>query len=239
MSGEGGNNLAGPSPSSDWDPDGDWDSDLMEADQVYESVRRLCFPAKRPAAKAAAASQKTAKRPKLSVIKANGYTLSLETEDELGRGTYGRVVRGWKGSKRPGTGKAGIVAVKLVTVGTSNETKVQREVDLLRKLSHPNIVKLRDSFKFSKGMEQYFALVMSAAESTLEKSLPLPGNYDRFLCMLQLVNAVTWLHSKNVMHRDIKPANILRFRISASEGPDPAVSTVWRLADFYVVNPVT
>ena len=117
-------------------------------------------------------------------------------------------------------------------MSASNETHVRREVDLLRKLSHPNIVKLRDSFEFSKGIEQYVVLVMAVADSTLDKSLPMPDSYDRFLCMLQLTNAVTWLHSKDVMHRDIKPANILRLRIKASEGPDPAASTVWQLADF-------
>lgn len=167
--------------------------------------------------------------PKPSEHKVNGYVLSLREEDQLGRGSFGRVVIGWKENK--GRDPKTDLAAKLITFGAGGRTASERELHLLRKLPHLNVVRLLDSFEFAYGFEKYYALVMPIAKGTLADNLPLPNAYARKLCVLQLVNAVSFLHQNDVMHRDIKPGNILYFRVCGSEGAG-VCSNVWKLADF-------
>ncbi len=89
-------------------------------------------------------------------------------------------------------------------------SRLNREMDALCQLSHPNIVRILGKGKDEQG---HPFLVMELIHGTsLEEMLkhegPLPES--RALSLLEpLVEAVAHMHSRGVIHRDIKPSNIL------------------------------
>lgn len=106
-----------------------------------------------------------------------------------------------------------IVAIKeLNTLLTTDPNFVQRfrqEAQLQAKLIHPHIVSLHTFFE---EFGQYY-MVMEYAEGKTVKDLvrqigPVPE--QRALHILkQVLQALTYAHSKNIIHRDIKPVNII------------------------------
>jgi len=105
------------------------------------------------------------------------------------------------------------VAIKeLSSVLTTDANFVQRfrqEAQLQAKLSHPHIVGL---YSFFEEFGQYY-MVMEYAEGKTLKDLireigPIPEK--RALNILkQILDALEYAHSKNIIHRDIKPVNII------------------------------
>lgn len=84
-----------------------------------------------------------------------------------------------------------------------------REIEFLRELKHPNIIKVYDS-----GIAQgsfYFTLEYcdkGNLENMLDENAG-PLSVDESLkIMLQSLNALDYAHGKNLVHRDIKPENI-------------------------------
>lgn len=67
---------------------------------------------------------------------------AYELHEELGRGAYGRVVR----AVRRATGEE--VAVKVIAKGAKEkeDARLQVEVDILRRVRHPNLIRLYDVF---------------------------------------------------------------------------------------------
>ena len=90
-----------------------------------------------------------------------------------------------------------------------DKMRVRREIEILKKVRHPNIVQLYEVIE----TEKYFFLVMEHIQNgelsdyieTKEKL----SESDACRIFHQLVSAVAYLHSLNISHRDIKPSNIL------------------------------
>jgi len=91
--------------------------------------------------------------------------------------------------------------------------RILREVTLLRRLKHPYVVDLFDVIE-PKNLETFETIyvVLELAESDLKKviksAIHLQLKHIQ-LVVYNLICAVKYLHSANVLHRDLKPANIL------------------------------
>jgi len=143
-----------------------------------------------------------------------GYIL----EKRIGKGSYATV---WKGRDD----KQELVAIKVISRQTVTETaQLRQEVEVLRKISHPNIVRFRD---LKKSTAHFYLVLEYCAGGDLSQFLRAKGRVQeetarRFLT--QIASGLFVLHSSNHLHRDLKPQNILL--------SDCSVDPVLKLADF-------
>lgn len=126
----------------------------------------------------------------------------------LGKGAYGIV---WKAiDKRTLI----TVAVKKIFDAFRNETDAKRtfrEIMFLRAFrNHPNIIKLDSIHKATNNMDIYlsFEFMESDLHNVIKRGTILKDVHKRYI-MYQLLNAIKYIHSGNVIHRDLKPSNIL------------------------------
>ena len=93
----------------------------------------------------------------------------------------------------------------------------QREIETLRAVSHPNIVKLLDCFKPHRERRSW-ALAFHESDSDLCDFLrrrKYQGSEERLSdrtrhgISMQLLSALEHMHDRGLIHRDVKPGNIL------------------------------
>ncbi len=127
-------------------------------------------------------------------------------ERHIGGGAYGVV---WRAVDRK---TKALVALKKVFDAFGNPQDAQRtyrEVMLLQRLDHPNIIKLHSVLKARNGADLYLAFeLMETDLHAAVRSGVLQPIHKQFLTY-QIVRCVRYLHSRGVIHRDLKPANIL------------------------------
>jgi mitogen-activated protein kinase 15 len=127
-------------------------------------------------------------------------------ERHIGGGAYGVV---WRAIDRK---SKATVALKKVFDAFGNPQDAQRtyrEVMLLQRLSHPNIIRLHSVMKARNGADLYLAFeLMETDLHAAVRSGVLQPIHKQFVTY-QIVRCVRYLHSRGVLHRDLKPANIL------------------------------
>lgn len=92
-----------------------------------------------------------------------------------------------------------------------------KEIEVLRLLDHPNILKI---FEFYTDDLNYYVMTELIEGGDLYDEIykmKSIGEKDAALIMMQLLSAVGYMHSKNIVHRDIKPENILLENICMDE----------------------
>lgn len=133
-----------------------------------------------------------------------------EIVKQLGSGAYGYVVEAVQKS----TGKkVAIKKIKELFDDIIDAKRILREITLLRKINHPNIVKILDILmpKDLKNFQTIY-VVMDFCSSDLKKLFKSPIYLTPLHLQTLIYNmlcGIKYLHSANVLHRDLKPANIL------------------------------
>uniref|UniRef100_A0A4W5QCV8 Calcium/calmodulin-dependent protein kinase type IV n=1 Tax=Hucho hucho TaxID=62062 RepID=A0A4W5QCV8_9TELE len=140
-----------------------------------------------------------------------------ELESELGRGATSVVCRcRQKGTLKP-------YAVKTLKK-TVDKKIVRTEIGVLLRLSHPNIIKLKEIFETPSEISLVLELVTGGElfERVVEKGFYTER--DAADAVIQVLEAVAYLHENGVVHRDLKPENLLY----ATAAPDAPL----KIADF-------
>ena len=86
---------------------------------------------------------------------------------------------------------------------------MKRELKVLQKLKHENIVEFKEAFKNKSKLYLVFEYVEKNLLEVLEQ---YPNGLDQKIIKIlifQLCKAVNYLHKNNIIHRDIKPENLL------------------------------
>ncbi|XP_041083910.1 calcium/calmodulin-dependent protein kinase kinase 2-like isoform X2 [Polyodon spathula] len=104
--------------------------------------------------------------------------------------------------------------------------RVYQEIAILKKLDHPNVVKLVEVLDDPSEDHLYmvFELVKQGAVMEVTRDKPLTESQARFY-FKDLLRGIEFLHYQKIIHRDIKPSNLL-------VGEDGHV----KIADFGVSN---
>ncbi|NXU18054.1 STK36 kinase, partial [Pardalotus punctatus] len=123
----------------------------------------------------------------------------------IGEGSFGRV---YKGRRKH---SAQVVALKFIPkVGRSEKElkNLQREIEIVRDLHHPNIIQMLDSFETAEEVVVVTDYAEGELFQILEDDGSLPEDQVQTIAA-QLISALYYLHSHRILHRDMKPQNIL------------------------------
>ena len=119
---------------------------------------------------------------------------------DLGHGSYGQV-------KKVKHKKMNEVRAMKITNKKSVSSKY--EIEILRKISHPNIANIFEIFEDSK---KYYIIMEFLEGGELFDAITSIGSFsEESACqiMKQILSAIFYLHSSNIVHRDLKPENIM------------------------------
>ena len=135
----------------------------------------------------------------------------------LGSGTYGTVKK-VSLINNPSTIRAmKIISKENIMEGVDN-SKLIDEVTILKKLDHPNIMKIYECYV---DKDNFYIISDFCDQGDLLGKLEKLGKMNEIVVkflMEQILNAVAYLHSKNVLHGDIKLENILLYTASKKLG---------------------
>lgn len=110
-------------------------------------------------------------------------------------------------------GENELVAVKVFKYNLENkmlENYFKRECEVLSLLRHENIINIFDE-GFDKEQKLFYIVLEYVEGKTLEEAIKdkTIKAYDREALVWQLLDAINYAHSQNILHRDIKPSNIM------------------------------
>ena len=125
----------------------------------------------------------------------------------LGNGTFGTVYKVMH--KKTGIIRAmKVIAKNKLKYGFTDED-INQEINILKKLEHPHIIKLFEFYTFKKN---YYLINEFCTEGDLSEKLSEIRMFPEFfvkILMIQIFNAVMYLNQKNVIHGDLKLENIM------------------------------
>ncbi|KAI8993201.1 kinase-like domain-containing protein [Pilobolus umbonatus] len=147
---------------------------------------------------------------------------------EIGRGVHGKV----KLAENMDTGE--LVAIKIVdkknrrqmgysllrgnnqyqaeSLSKENEQKIKREIAILKKCTHPNVIQLREVIDDPSSRKIYMALEyteIGEIEWRDQNEQPIMTVDEARRYFRDIVSGLDYLHYQGIIHRDIKPANLL------------------------------
>jgi calcium-dependent protein kinase len=124
--------------------------------------------------------------------------------DLIGKGSFGKVYKVMHNQTKH------LRAMKMVFKKNIEESNIiEREISLLSQLDHPNIIKVFEYFDTNSSFHiiQEFASGGELFDKINE--IQSFNEANAAYIIEQLLSAVCYIHSKNVVHRDLKPENIL------------------------------
>jgi serine/threonine protein kinase len=130
----------------------------------------------------------------------------------IGEGTFGKVKKGIH--KLTGVPVAIKILEKDKIVDLADVERVKREIHILIRIDHPNVIRLYEVIDSPKHI---FLIMEFAPGGELFDHIVACGRVkEREACRFlhQIVNGVDYCHKQGVIHRDLKPENLLLDKIT-------------------------
>ena len=92
---------------------------------------------------------------------------------------------------------------------SNEEREILNEIEILKKLDHPKILKIID---FYSKVKKYYILTEYCPEGELFNEIIRVGKFDEgqtAFIINQILKAISYCHRNQIIHRDIKPENIM------------------------------
>ena len=153
----------------------------------------------------------------------HNFLSDFEIKETIGKGTFSLVKLGiYKLTNEK-------VAIKILKkkniLRTEDKKRIEREISILRKLNHINVIKI---IKIYEDDEIYYIVTEYCEKGELFNyivSKQRLSEDEASYFYYQLINGLEHIHSNNIVHRDLKPENLL-----LKEG------NILKIADFGLSN---
>ncbi|CAL4115094.1 unnamed protein product, partial [Meganyctiphanes norvegica] len=108
---------------------------------------------------------------------------------------------------------SGVCAIKIIDKKAlkGKEDSLENEIKVLRRLSHPNIVQLLETFEDKHKV--YLVMELVTGGELFDRIVD-KGSYtekDAADLLRQVIEAIDYMHTMGVVHRDLKPENLLYY----------------------------
>jgi len=126
----------------------------------------------------------------------------------LGEGSFGKVYLG--------TNKRNDKQVAIKSLGKAKLCKkfrdikcLVREIELLRLLNHPGIVKLYEVYESASHIYLIMEYIKGGDLLHHLKTKFIYSEKDAAYLIMQALEVLNYCHSRNIIHRDLKPENLM------------------------------
>ncbi|NIM18286.1 MAG: tetratricopeptide repeat protein [Candidatus Aminicenantes bacterium] len=140
--------------------------------------------------------------------KKHRYVGQFRLMEKIGSGGMGTVYKAYSIHNKSEIAAVKILKEELFTDPTSKK-RFKREAAIIDKLEHPNIVKI---FERGESKQSLFIAMEFLEGKTLEGKINEEGQLtlkESLHIMVQMIEALAFIHSKRIIHRDLKPGNVM------------------------------
>ena len=138
-----------------------------------------------------------------------------ENTKKLGKGSFGKVFQ-----VRNKTTNKLYACKKISKLNWSNPT-FKKEIEILMRMDHPNIIKLYEVFESDNSiyliMEECFGGELFDRILQRIKKNSLYNEKEACKIMQQVIGAIEYCHNNGIVHRDLKPENLLYLKEGEEE----------------------
>ena len=131
-------------------------------------------------------------------------TMKYKVTNKIGEGSYGAVYLAFNLYTKQK------VAIKRIVKNEENkidELELINEINILKKLSHPNILKI---IEFYQSEHSYYIITDHCSNGELYDQIKYKYNENQLAVLFyQMLSGIAYLHAHNIVHRDLKLENIL------------------------------